>query len=309
MTQITASMVKELREKTGAGMMDAKNALTENNGDMDAAIDWLRAKGLAKAAKKSSRTAAEGLVAVTTSPTGKSGAIVEINSETDFVARNEQFQTFTKTVVNLALTAENTLEALSGTEMDGKTIAEKLTDLIAKIGENMTLRRYESLEVEDGVVATYVHNAVAENLGKIGVLVALESEGDQDKLETLGKQIAMHIAAANPQALDPSTVDASELERERSVLLEQAKESGKPADIAEKMVEGRIRKYYEEVCLTEQTFIMDGENKVSQVIENTAKEIGSPIKLTGYIRFALGEGIEKEEEDFAAEVAKTARSA
>ena len=309
MTQITASMVKELREKTGAGMMDAKNALTENNGDMDAAIDWLRAKGLAKAAKKSSRTAAEGLVAVTTSPTGKSGAIVEINSETDFVARNEQFQTFTKTVVNLALTAENTLEALSGTEMDGKTIAEKLTDLIAKICENMTLRRYESLEVEDGVVATYVHNAVAENLGKIGVLVALESEGDQDKLETLGKQIAMHIAAANPQALDPSTVDASELERERSVLLEQAKESGKPADIAEKMVEGRIRKYYEEVCLTEQTFIMDGENKVSQVIENTAKEIGSPIKLTGYIRFALGEGIEKEEEDFAAEVAKTARSA
>jgi len=246
---------------------------------------------------------------VTTSPTGKSGAIVEINSETDFVARNEQFQTFTKTVVNLALTAENTLEALSGTEMDGKTIAEKLTDLIAKIGENMTLRRYESLDVEDGVVATYVHNAVAENLGKIGVLVALESEGDQEKLETLGKQIAMHIAAANPQALDPSTVDASDLERERAVLLEQAKESGKPADIAEKMVEGRIRKYYEEVCLTEQTFIMDGENKVSQVIENAAKEMGSPIKLTGYIRFALGEGIEKEEEDFAAEVAKTARSA
>ena len=309
MTQITASMVKELREKTGAGMMDAKNALTENNGDMDAAIDWLRAKGLAKAAKKSARTAAEGLVAVTTSATGKSGAIVEINSETDFVARNEQFQTFTKTVVNLALTAENTLEALSGTEMEGKTIAEKLTDLIAKIGENMTLRRYESLDVEDGVVATYVHNAVAENLGKIGVLVALESEGDQEKLETLGKQIAMHIAAANPQALDPSTVDASDLERERAVLLEQAKESGKPADIAEKMVEGRIRKYYEEVCLTEQTFIMDGENKDSQVIENAAKEMGSPIKLTGYIRFALGEGIEKEEEDFAAEVAKTARSA
>lgn len=309
MTQITASMVKELREQTGAGMMDAKNALTENGGDMEAAVDWLRSKGLAKAAKKSGRTAAEGLVAVAVSSDGKKASVVEINSETDFVARNEQFQSFVTKVAQASLETDGSIESLASADMDGKSIKDTLTDMIAKIGENMGLRRCEQLSVENGVISTYVHNSVGDNLGKIGVLVALESNADQEQLQTLGKQIAMHIAAAKPEFLNSDSVDAEALEREKNVLMEQAKEAGKPQDIAEKMVEGRIRKYYEEVCLMDQIFVMDGETKISKVVENAAKDSGSEITLKNYVRFTLGEGIEKEEEDFAAEVAKTAKSA
>ena len=305
MADITASMVKDLREKTGAGMMDAKKALVETNGDMDAAVDWLRTKGLAKAAKKSGRVAAEGLVAVATK--GTTGAVVELNSETDFVARNDEFQSFVKKVAEIALDAADT-EALKSAAFPatGKNVIESLTDLIAKIGENMTLRRMESLSVSQGVIASYIHGALSDGLGKIGVLVALESSAPAAGLEALGKQIAMHVAAANPQFLDPSVVDASVLERERSVLKEQAIESGKSADIAEKMVEGRIRKFYEETCLTEQVFVIDGENRIKDVIAKAAKDAGAEIKLTGFIRMQLGEGIEKEETDFAAEVAAAA---
>ena len=305
MADITASMVKELREKTGAGMMDAKNALVENSGDMEAAVDWLRKKGLAKAAKKSGRTAAEGLISV--GRAGTSAAVVEVNAETDFVARNEQFQQAVRKIASIALTEADTVDALANAPMEGgKTVQETLTSLIATIGENMSLRRMARLSVSKGIVATYVHNSLAENLGKIGVLVALESEGDAAKLETLGKQIAMHIAAANPQFLDVSSVAPEVLEREKNVIRETAKEAGKAPDIIEKMLEGRVRKYYEEVCLLEQIFIMDGETRISAVLEKAAKEMGKPVKLTGYVRFQLGEGIEKEETDFAAEVAKAA---
>lgn len=308
MTQVTASMVKALRDKTGAGMMDAKKALTENGGDIEAAIDWLRTKGLAKAAKKSGRIAAEGLVAIATNDNGATAAVVEINSETDFVARNDVFQDFTRTIANVALTVSND-EELKAAEISGKSVEQALTEMISKIGEHMSLRRMEKVSVEKGVVASYVHNAVADNLGKIGVLVALESEGDTAKLQELGRQIAMHVAAVKPEFLDQSSVDADALERERAVLIEQARESGKPDNIIEKMIEGRIRKFYEEVCLMDQTFIMDGELKVSQVIENAAKEMGAPITLKSYTCYSLGEGIEKKQEDFAAEVAATMASA
>jgi elongation factor Ts len=305
MADITASMVKELREKTGAGMMDAKGALVENNGDMEAAVDWLRKKGLAKAAKKSGRTAAEGLISVARNGTG--AAAVEVNAETDFVARNEQFQNVVRKIAEIALTKADTVEALAGAQMDGgKTVQETLTGLIATIGENMSLRRMTRLNVSKGIVATYIHNSLADNLGKIGVLVALESEGDTAKLEALGKQIAMHVAAANPQFLDISSVAPEVLEREKNVIRETAKEGGKAPEIIEKMLEGRVRKYYEEVCLLEQIFIMDGETKVSAVLEKAAKDMGKPVKLTAFVRFQLGEGIEKEEADFAAEVAKAA---
>lgn len=304
MADITASMVKELREKTGAGMMDAKKALVENGGDMDQAVDWLRTKGLAKAEKKSGRIAAEGLVAIATD--GTKGSVIELNSETDFVARNEEFQNFVRQVAQLSLNVDDA-EALKTQNLEnGKNVQEALTDLIAKIGENMSLRRSARLEVGKGVVAAYVHGALADGLGKIGVLVALESEASQEALQAVGKQVAMHIAAANPQFLNIKSVDADVLDRERNVLKEQAIASGKPADIAEKMVEGRLRKYYEEICLTEQIFVIDGETKISDVIQNAAKEAGSSIELTGFARFQLGEGIEKEEEDFAAEVAKAA---
>jgi elongation factor Ts len=307
MAEITASMVKQLRESTGAGMMDAKNALTENNGDIEAATDWLRKKGLAKAAKKSSRTAAEGLVAIATN--GKTGVVVEVNSETDFVARNEEFQGFVRAVADKALSEANNLDSLLTANLDGKPVSENLTDKIAKIGENMNIRRMEKLSVNDGVVVGYMHNAVAPNLGKIGVLVALESAGDKAKLEALGKQIAMHAAAAFPKFLKKEDVDASTLEREKDVLRAQAKQEGKPDDIVEKMLEGRMRKFYEEICLLEQVFVMDGETKISKLLENAAKDVGAPVALTGYSRIQLGEGIEKEEVDFAAEVAATARSA
>ena len=297
MTNITASMVKELREMTGAGMMDAKKALVENNGDIEASVDWLRTKGLAKAAKKAGRAAAEGLVSVATNDEGTFGVAVEINSETDFVARNEGFQSLVTNVTNIAINGHYAdADALNAANMNGKTVAETITDAVATIGENMTLRRYESVKVDQGYVASYVHNAVAEGKGKIGVLVGLQSSKPRAELETLGKQVAMHIAAANPLFLNIQSVDADALERERTVLFEQAKEQGKPADIAEKMVEGRIRKYYEETVLTEQIFVMDGETKISNLL-------GSDITLTGFTRMVLGEGVEVEETDFAAEVA------
>lgn len=303
MADITASMVKELREKSGAGMMDAKQALVENNGDIEAAMDWLRTKGLSKAAKKSGRTTAEGLVAVVAE--GTSAAIVEVNAETDFVARNDQFQALVRNVAKAALKGAGKVEEVVEVVIEGgKSVKDTLTTLIATIGENMSLRRSAKLAVNDGIVATYVHNAIGDGLGKIGVLVALESTGDKAKLEALGKQIAMHVAAANPAYLDSSSVDPEVLEREKNVIRETAKEQGKAADIIEKMLEGRVRKYYEEVCLIEQIFIMDGETKISKVIENASKDVGAPVKLAGFARFQLGEGIEKEETDFAAEVAK-----
>ncbi len=304
MAEITAALVKELRGKTGAGMMDVKKALVENGGDMDAAVDWLRTKGLAKAAKKSGRTAAEGLVAINTD--GTNGAIVELNSETDFVSRNEEFQSFVRSVSEKALGVDD-VEALAATALtDGKSVADSLSDLIAKIGENMDLRRSARLSVSNGVVVGYVHGALADGLGKIGVLVALESDAPADALQNVGKQVAMHVAAANPQFLDKNSVDPAAVERERKVLIEQAVASGKPQEIAEKMVEGRMRKYYEEVCLTEQVSMIDGENKIADVLAIAGKDAGSEIALTGFIRFQLGDGIEKEEEDFAAEVAKAA---
>ena len=303
MADITASMVKDLRDKTGAGMMDAKKALIEAQGNMDDAVDWLRKKGLATASKKSGRTAAEGLVAVAIG--GKKASVVEVNAETDFVARNEQFQAYASKISKLALESKaGDIAALASAPFeDGKTAQEKLTSLIATIGENMSLRRTQTLEVKDGVVVGYVHNSISPGLGKIGVLVALESTGDKAKLEALGKQIAMHVAAANPQYLDSSAVTPEALEREKNVIRETAKASGKPADIIEKMLEGRMRKFYEEICLLEQVFVMDGETKISKVLENSAKDIGAPVQLSGYVRFQLGEGIEKEVTDFAAEVA------
>jgi elongation factor Ts len=274
-----------------------------NDGNMDAAIDWLRAKGLAKAAKKSDRTAAEGLVAVATNDNGTAAAVVEVNAETDFVARNDLFQGFVRDVASLGAKAANDVEGLAAAQMNGKSVSETLTELIATIGENMSLRRFEKLSVSQGVVSSYVHNAVSPNLGKIGVLVALESAAPAEQLQGLGKQIAMHIAAANPECLDRSSVSQDSIEREKAIFREQTKDSGKPAEIVEKMIEGRMRKFYEEVCLLEQTFIMDGERTITKVLEDAGKEFGAPVKLVGFVRFVLGEGIEKEEKDFAAEVA------
>lgn len=307
MAEITAALVKELREASGAGMMDCKKALAENNGDVEASIDWLRKKGLAAAAKKAGRVAAEGLVGAVAD--GKTGALVEVNSETDFVARNEQFQSFVAAVTRLAL-AGGDVEALKAAKYPegGVTVTEKLTNLVATIGENMNVRRAVRLAVTNGVVACYVHNAAAPGMGKIGVLVALESTGDQAKLQALGKQIAMHVAAANPQSLSIADVDPAMLERERSVLAEQARASGKPEEIIGKMVEGRLRKYYEDVVLLEQLYVVDGESRVKQVVEKAAKEIGAPVTLAAFARMALGEGIEKEEKDFASEVAAQLRA-
>ena len=304
MAAITAALVKELREKSGAGMMDCKKALAENDGNMDAAVDWLRTKGLAAAQKKSGRVAADGLVAVTAS--GTKGAVVEINAETDFVARNESFQDFVATIGEIAVATDGDADAILGSSYPGteRTVSEQLTHNIATIGENMSFRRASVLEVSEGVVSTYMHGALKGGLGKIGVLVALESTASSDVLEALGKQLAMHIAAARPEFLSVADVDAEALDRERTVLTEQARESGKPENIIEKMVEGRLRKYYEEVVLMEQVFVIDNETKISKVVENAAKEAGTAIALKGFARFGLGEGIEKEETDFAAEVAQ-----
>jgi elongation factor Ts len=305
MAEITAASVKELRERTGAGMMDCKKALAENNGDMEASVDWLRAKGLAAAAKKAGRTAAEGLVGVAVE--GTKGAVVEVNSETDFVAKNEQFQDFVRNVSALALQANGDVEALkSAAYPGGGTVEEKLTDNIATIGENQSLRRTKLLQVSEGVVVSYVHNSVAPGMGKIGVLVALEGAAPVETLNTLGKQVAMHIAAANPLALNADDLDAAMIERERAIAMEKAKESGKPENIIEKMVEGSIAKFRKENALLSQLFVMDNKTPVADVVAQAAKEAGSPITLKAFERFQLGEGIEKQESDFAAEVAAAA---
>ena len=297
MAEVTAALVKDLREKTGAGMMDCKKALGETGGDVEAAIDWLRKKGLAAAAKKSGRVAAEGLVAVASAP--RVAAMVEVNAETDFVARNESFQGFCETVARLALTVGEDVEALKAADYPGadRTVAEELTHLIATIGENMTLRRARVLRVPNGVVATYVHAALRPGIGKIGVLAAIEAPSESDALELLGRQVGMHVAATRPAALDVDAVDPAALERERAVLVEQARASGKPEAIIEKMVDGRVRKYYEEVVLLEQVWVHDGESRVKAVV---GKAGGT---LVGFDRYQLGEGIEKEATDFAAEVA------
>ena len=306
MAEITAAAVKELREKSGAGMMDCKKALTETGGDMDAAMDWLRTKGLAAAAKKSSRTAAEGLVGVAVA--GPKGAAIEVNSETDFVAKNDQFQAFVREATQLALeNGSEDMDALKAARMpSGKTVEEALTNNIATIGENQSLRRLRVLEVSKGAVVPYVHNAAAPGLGKIGVLVALESDAGADVLEPLGKQLAMHIAAAFPLALDESGLDQDVLDRERAIATEKAAESGKPADIIAKMVEGSVKKFAKENALLSQPIVMDGKTPVADVIAKAGKDAGSTIVLKDYVRFQLGEGIEKEESDFAAEVAATA---
>ncbi|MDP9127069.1 MAG: translation elongation factor Ts [Pseudomonadota bacterium] len=305
MSEVTATMVKDLRDKTGAGMMDCKKALNEVAGDMEAAIDWLRKKGLSAAAKKAGRVAAEGLVAVAAS--GARAAIVEVNAETDFVARNEAFQAFVLKAAKIALETGADVESLKAKPCDGAaTVEEALTNLVATIGENMNIRRLKSLSVTTGIVASYTHNALAPHLGKIGVLVALESAADPALLQELGKQLAMHIAAARPEALTVADVDAKAVQRERDILADQARASGKPEEIIAKMVEGRLRKYYEDVVLLEQVYVVDGESRVSQVIDAAAKTFGAPIKLTGFVRYQLGEGIEKAADDFAAEVAKMA---
>jgi elongation factor Ts len=300
MPEITAALVKELREKTGAGMMDCKRALAETNGELEPAVDWLRKKGLAAAAKKSGRVAAEGLVGVISAPLR--GAMVEVNAETDFVARNDAFQSFVETVVKIVLDVGDDMETIRGAAYPGtgRTVAEELTHMIATIGENITLRRAKVLSVSHGVVATYMHAALKPGLGKIGVLAAVESGNELEALETLGRQVGMHVTALRPEALDIDAVDPAALERERAVLVEQARASGKPDAIIEKMVEGRIRKYYEEVVLLEQIWVHDGESRVRAVV----KKAGA--KLTAFERYALGEGIEKTTGDFAAEVAAAA---
>ncbi|TGY87406.1 elongation factor Ts [Marinicauda algicola] len=313
MAQITASLVKELRDMTGAGMMDAKKALTETDGDVEAAVDWLRKKGLSKAAKKAGRVAAEGLVAVASAERdkGMAAAAVEVNAETDFVARNEKFQTAVKEIARLAVDAGELSRLAEAKTAAGETVSEKLTGLIATIGENMSLRRVSALSVTPGVVATYVHNPVADDMGKIGVLVALQSEGDRTKLEELGRKIAMHVAAGAPAPALATTVDdldAAVVDREREVFGEQARASGKPENIVEKMVEGRLRKFYEEVVLLKQPFVFDPDKSVEQALKDAEKDIGASVALTGFVRMVLGEGVEKKEEDFAAEVAAVSKS-
>ncbi len=306
MTEITAALVKELREKSGAGMMDCKKALTENAGNVDAAMDWLRKKGLASAAKKSSRAASEGLVSVAAA--GTFGVAIELNAETDFVGRNEHFQKLLTEATQIAVAGKiDSVEKLKAAKLaNGKTVEEQLTELIANIGENMNLRRMQALSVKQGVVASYVHNQLIPGCGKIGVLVALESAGDATKLATLGRQIAMHIAATRPEALNVEGLDSELVSRERAVHADKASKSGKPADIIEKMVEGSMRKFYEAVVLLEQKFIHDDANKISSVLQNAAKDVGAPVTLAGYVRFELGEGVEKKVDDFASEVAKMA---
>lgn len=298
---ITAALVKELRDKTSAGMMDCKKALTETGGDLEAAVDWLRKKGIAKADKKAGRVAAEGLVALNLA--GTKGALVEVNSETDFVSRNEEFQSAVAEIAGLAI--DNTdFDSLSAAQTaTGVSVADYLVALVGKIGENMNLRRVSAQSVSKGAVAGYIHNAVTDGMGKIGVLVALESDGDAAKLNELGKKIAMHIAATNPLALNVDDLDPAVVQKERDMLSAEARESGKPENIIEKMVEGRMTKFYKESVLTTQIFVMDGERSIAQVIADEAKALGSDITLTGYSRVELGEGIEKKEEDFAAEVA------
>jgi elongation factor Ts len=306
MANITASMVKDLRDKTGAGMMDCKAALADTNGDMESAIDWLRKKGISKAAKKAGRAAAEGLVGVAV---GKgAGALVEVNAETDFVARNDEFKGFVKAAAELALQEGGDLQKLLAAKHGASNIQQTLTELVAKIGENMSVRRTVALTVNPGVVGAYVHNASSPELGKIGVLVALKSTADEVKLAALAKQLAMHIAAASPLAITPEHLSKDVVERERSVQWELAKQSGKPDAVIEKMMEGRMRKFYEDTVLLSQTFVIDGETQIGKVLEKAAKDYGAPIAVEGFVRFQVGEGIEKVESDFADEVAQMAGS-
>jgi elongation factor Ts len=309
MAAISAALVKELREMTGAGMMDCKKALTESAGDLEDAKDWLRTKGLALAAKKAGRVAAEGLVGVALD--GRRGAIVEVNSETDFVARNDAFQALVGDIARLVLDTGDDLEALKASAYPGGggSVEETLTNLIAKIGENMSIRRVRALSIEQGSVSAYMHNKVTPDLGKIGVIVALASEAAEEPLSQLGKQLAMHIANTDPAFVDRSSVSAEALDRERQFLAEQARASGKPEEIIDKMVEGRLRKFYEEVCLLEQVFVIDGETKVADVIAQASKDLGTKVEVAGFARFKLGEGIERKEDDFAAEVAAAAGQA
>jgi len=306
MAEITAALVKELREKSGVGMMDCKKALTENDGDMEAALDWLRAKGLSKAAKKADRVAAEGLVAVAQvrDGAGHVGALVELNAETDFVARNDLFQKTARAIAATATGVEGDVEAVSAAKTgEGDALADAITNLIATIGENMVLRRSARFAVTEGVVAAYVHNAVAPDLGRMGVLVALESSADPEALNDLGRKIGMHVAATAPLALTTEELDPAAVERERAIFIEQAAQSGKPANVVEKMVEGRIRKFYEEVVLLKQAFVMNPDLTIEQLIAEQAKALGAPIAIKGFARLALGEGVEKKTDDFASEVA------
>ncbi len=306
MVNVTASMVKDLRDKTGAGMMDCKAALGETAGDMEAAMDWLRKKGITKAAKKAGRAAAEGLVGVAVG--NGVGALVEVNAETDFVARNDEFKAFVSNAAKLALEEEGDLQKLLSRNVGANTMQHALTELVAKIGENMSVRRTVMLAVDPGVVAAYVHNASSPELGKIGVLVALKSTADKEKLNALGRQIAMHVAAASPLALTPAHLDPAVVAKERDIQAELARQSGKPENVIEKMLEGRMRKFYEETVLLQQTFVIDGETRVEKVLEKASKELGAPVAIDGFVRFQVGEGIEKTESDFADEVAKMAGS-
>jgi len=304
MANITAQMVKELRESTGAGMMDCKAALGETAGDMAAAQDWLRKKGLSKAAKKAGRVAAEGLIGLKIA--GTKGVVVEVNSETDFVARNDLFQGLVKMIADVALSTGTDVEAIKAAKVGAITINEAINDTIAKIGENMTLRRAASLSVSQGAIGAYVHNAVTDGLGKIGVIVALESSGKADELTALGRQLAMHVASANPQALDSASLDPATVKREKDVLADKYRQQGKPDNVIDRIVESGLKTFYKEVCLLEQAFIFDDKKSVSQAVKEAESKVGGPIKITGYVRYALGEGIEKKESDFAAEVAAAA---
>ena len=306
---ITAAQVKELREMTGAGMMDCKAALDTTGGDIEAAVDWLKTKGLAKAAKKAGRVAAEGLIGLAVGD--RRGAVVEVNSETDFVARNERFQGLVLTIADLALTHGESVEALAAAPYPGtgRTVAEEITEAISKIGENMSLRRSAVVSVDAGVVGSYVHAAVGEGVGKIGILVGLSTTGDAAAIGGVARQIAMHIAASNPLAISPDRLDPDTVARERSIFVEKAKASGKPAEIVDKMVDGQLRKYYEEVCLLSQVFVIDGETRIETVLKNAETAAGAPVTVTEFVRFAIGEGIEKQQTDFAAEVAATAGTA
>ncbi|MDZ5696403.1 translation elongation factor Ts [Chelativorans sp. M5D2P16] len=304
---ISAAQVKQLREMTGAGMMDCKTALTETGGDLEAAVDWLRKKGISKADKKSGRTAAEGLIGVASQ--GESAVMVEVNSETDFVARNDAFQDLVRNVASVALSTDGSVEAVAAADYPGtgKSVADSVTDAIATIGENMTLRRSAKLSVSKGTVATYVHNAVADGLGKIGVLVAVETEGSAEAAQNFGRQVAMHVAATSPLALTEAEVDPVAVAREKEIFSDQARQSGKPENIIEKMVEGRLRKFFEEVVLLKQAFVINPDLTVEQALKEAEKEIGAPATISGFLRFALGEGVEREESDFAAEVAAAAK--
>jgi elongation factor Ts len=306
MAEITASLVKELREKTGAGMMDCKAALTETNGDLEAAVDWLRKKGLAKAAKKAGRVAAEGLIGIARS--GNKAAVVEVNAETDFVSRNDHFQGLVKMIADVALSVGGDVEKIKAAKAGSMTIEEAIAHAVATIGENMTLRRAAEISVGQGVVGTYVHNSVSDGLGKIGVLVGLESPGQADELTALGRLVAMHIAAANPLAVDAAGLDPAVVAREKDVLADKYRQQGKPANVIEKIVDSGLKTYYKEVCLLEQAFIHDTGKSVAQALKEAEGKVGGPIKVTGFVRFALGEGIEKQESDFAAEVAAAAKS-